>query len=240
VYYEDRIKSRNERGETLKKIRVLALIAALLTASLIFVFLTSLSNHKEIEKTGILVAAQDISTDTPITQAMIKVSKLPNEAILSDAISDASLVLGKVAKSEIVAGEQLLSSKLITAGDANGASLSYILKPGMRAITIAVDGVSGIGYMIEPGNHVDIIAQYTQQETAFTKVIVQDVTVLAIDSSLSDKEKIGSEDTPYSTITLQVTPEQTLELSFYEYTGHLSATLRSPLDEKMTNLPIKQ
>lgn len=224
----------------MKKVKVLALIAAVLTAILLFVFLNSLSNHNEIEKTGIFVAAQNITTDKPITQSMIKLSKLPNEAILTNTISDASLILGKVAKSEIVAGEQILRSKLITAGDADGSSLSYILKPGMRAITIAVDGVSGVGYMIEPGNHVDIIAQYSQKETAFTKLIVQNVTVLAVDSMLSNKENTGEKDTPYSTITLQATPEQVMELSFYEYTGHLCATLRSPLDEKMANLTIKQ
>lgn len=224
----------------MKKVKILALIAALLTASLLFIFLNSLSNHKEIEMTGVLVAAQYIPTDTPITQSMVTLSKLPNEAILTDALSDASLVVGKVAKSEIFIGEQILKSKLVTAGDADGSTLSYILKPGMRAITIAVDGVSGVGYMIEPGNHVDIIAQYNQEETAFTRLIVQNVTVLAVDSILSNKDKTEGKDTSYSTITLQVTPEQVMDLSFYEYTGHLCAVLRSPLDEIITNLPIKQ
>ncbi len=241
MYDENRIEKNSiKEGETLKKVKLLALIAALLTASLLFVFLNSLSNHNEIEKIGVLVAAKDIPTDTPITKDMIKLSQVPKEAILTKAISDTSLVLGKVAKAEITAGEQILSSKLIMAGDAKGTNLSYILKPGMRAITIAVDGVSGVGYMIKPGNHVDIIAQYNQQETAFTKLIVQDVTVLAVDSMLTSKESLGEKDNPYSTITLQVTPEQVMELSFYEYTGRLCATLRSPLDNKMANLPTKQ
>lgn len=224
----------------MKKVKILALIAALLTASLLFVFLNSLNNQKEIERTGVLVAAQNIPTDTPITKTMVTQINLPDEAVLMDAITDSSLVLGKVAKSEIIAGEQILNSKIVTAGDDSGSTLSYIIKPGMRAITIAVDGVSGVGYMIEPGNHVDIIAQYNQKEIAYTNLIVQNVTVLAVDSNLSSKAGTDVEDIPYSTITLQVTPEQVMDLGFYEYTGHLCAVLRSPLDEKVTSLPIKQ
>ena len=224
----------------MKKVKILALIAALLTASLLFVFLNSLNTQNEIERTGVLVAAQDIPTDIPISKAMVTLIKLPEEAVLTGAISDSSLVLGKVAKSEIIAGEQILNSKIVTVGDDRGSTLSYIVKPGMRAITIAVDGVSGVGYMIEPGNHVDIIAQYNQKEIAYTSLIVQNVTVLAVDSNLSNKEKTEGKDIPYSTITLQVTPQQVMDLGFYEYTGHLAAVLRSPLDENVTNLPIKQ
>ncbi|MEL7655734.1 MAG: Flp pilus assembly protein CpaB [Bacillota bacterium] len=224
----------------MKKVKILALIAAVLTAVLVFVFLNSLNNQQEIEKTSVLVAAENIPTDTPITKTMVTMTELPAEAVLTDSISDSSLVLGKVAKSEIIAGEQILKSKILTAGDDSGSTLSYIIKPGMRAITIAVDGVSGVGYMIEPGNHVDIIAQYNQQDIPYTKQIVQNVTVLAVDSSLTNKEESEGEDIPYSTITLQVTPEQVMDLGFYEYTGHLCAVLRSPLDEKITSLPVMQ
>lgn len=224
----------------MKKIKIIALIAAILTASLLFIFLNSLSNHKEVETTGVLVAAQNIPKDIPITKDMVTLSELPDEAILEDAVADSSMAVGKVAKAEIFAGEQILRSKLITAGDTDSSTLSYTLKPGMRAITVAVDGVSGVGYMIEPGNRVDIIAQYNQQDIAYTKMVVQNVTVLAVDSNLSNKIETGEADAPYSTITLQVAPEQVLDLGFYEYTGHLCAVLRSPLDEKIANLPVKQ
>lgn len=224
----------------MKKTKLLALITAILTGILVFIFFNTLSNHNEIDRAGIVVAIQDIPADTPITDSMVKVSQLPREAILSDAISDTSLVIGKVANSEIMTGEQILASKIVTAGDTAGASLSYILKPGMRAMTIAVDGVSGVGYMIEPGNHVDILAQYNQQETAFTKLIAQNVKVLAVDSALSNKDKTSEKNAAYSTITLQVSPEQVLDLGYYEFTGHLCVVVRSPLDGKLINLPIKQ
>lgn len=224
----------------MKKVKIFALFLAVLTSALMFVFLNSLDNKDKVEKTGVFVATQTIPVDTPITQSMFTLTQLPDEAILDGAITDSSLILGKVANCKIVAGEQIIQSKLLTVGDANSAALGYTLEPGMRAVTIAVDGVSGVGYMIEPGNRVDIIAQYSHNETAFTKLIVQNVVVLAVDSNLSNNEKTKNKDESYSTITLQAAPEQVMEIRFYEYTGRLSAILRSPLDEKIIDLPTKQ
>ncbi|WP_304508790.1 Flp pilus assembly protein CpaB [Anaerotignum sp.] len=224
----------------MKKVKIFALFAAVLTSVLMFVFLKSIVHNDEAHKTDVIVATQTIPMETPITQSMFTLTQLPDEAILDGVITDSAAILGKVAKSEIVAGEQIIHSKLLTAGDVNSGTLGYSLEPGMRAVTMAVDGISGIGYMIEPGNRVDIIAQYSQNDTAFTKLIVQNVVVLATDSNLSNNENTMSKDESYSTITLQATPEQVMEIRFYEYTGRLSAILRSPLDDKIINLPIKQ
>lgn len=220
----------------MKKVKIFALIAAIVTATLLFIFLNSLSHRGEVEKTGVYVAVQNIPADTLIDQTMIKLSRLPNEAVITESISEASLVIGKVAKSEIFTGEQILQSKLITAGNADEAELSYVIQPGMRAITIAVDGVTSVGYMITPGNHVDLIAQYNENNVAETKLLVENVTVLAIDSSLSKKDELVDKDTTYSTMTLQVTPQQTMDISYYEFTGELCAVLRSPLDDKKASI----
>lgn len=220
----------------MKKVKLLAFIAAILTAFMLFVFLNSLSNRGEIAKTGVFVATKTIPTDTPIEPSMITLSQLPNEAILTEAMSDASLLIGKVAKSELIAGEQILQSRLVTVGNTDESTLSYMIEPGMRAITIAVDGVSGVGYMIAPGNHVDIIAQYTVDKVAATRLLVENVIVLAVDANLSKKENMVDKEISYSTITLQVTPQQVMDLSYYEYTGQLCAVLRSPLDDKKANI----
>lgn len=223
----------------MKKVKILALVTAVLTAFLLFMFLSSTNNNSDVVKTDVLVATQDISAGTEITDAMIKLSKLPSEAITASAISDSSLVVGKVAASKIYAGEQILGAKLVTAGDATETTLSYAVKPGMRAITIAVDGVSGLAYMLKPGNHVDIIAQYSLKSSNQSKaeLIVQDVTVLAVDATMSEQSGTKDVNAAYSTITLQTTPAQALKISFYEFAGQLCPVLRSPVDDQTTNLP---
>lgn len=223
----------------MKKVKILALITAVLTALLLFMFLNSLDNSPDVIRTDVLIAAQDIPAGTAITEAMLTKSKIPSEAIAAGVIVDPTLAVGKVAGSTIYAGEQILGAKLVAAGDGNASTLSYALKPGMRAVTIAVDGVSGLGYMLKPGNHVDIIAQYNQKNANQSKaeLIVQDVTILAVDATMSPQGKAGGAELAYSTITLQTTPAEALKISFYQYVGKLSAALRSPVDGQKNNLP---
>ena len=123
--------------------------------------------------------------------------------------------------------------------------LAYALAPGMRAITIPVaDAPSGLAWLIKPQDVVDIIAQFEslQGETPVSQanMIVESVTVLAVDGVLSRDGKPNGEDgtpLPYSTITLQVTPDQAMYLSIAAAKGPLRAILRSPLDKKLNNLP---
>ncbi len=226
----------------MKKIKILALISAVATAFLLLAFFSSLSKPNEAPKTGVLVAAKNIEANVPITQDMIILSELPSEVILAGTLSDANLVLGKVAKSVIIAGEQILQEKLVLAGESKETDLNYAVDPGMRAISIAVDAVSSLSFMITPGNHVDIIAQYemksaNDQPIQVAKVLAENLMVLAVDSVLAETGKSGLEDATYTTLTLQTTPDQALKLSFSENVGVLRAVLRSPLDETITKLP---
>ena len=160
----------------MKKVKVLAIVSALGTALLLFLFLSSLSQPAATATTSIIVAAADIPENTPITDSMIKISEIPVEAVVAGALTDKSEVIGKIANSVIHSGEQLLGAKLISTGESGGETLAYAIEPGMRAISIAVDESSGLAYMIIPGNNVDIIAQFVN------------TTVSAVDGSTSEKK----------------------------------------------------
>lgn len=231
----------------MKKIKLLAFISAVITAVLLFVFLNSLSQTKQVAKSSVVRAIKDIPENTPITAEMITLEELPNEAVISGAIRDISKVMGKVSEEKIFTGEQMLSSKLISAGDGNTKTLAYAIQPGLRAITIPVDITSGVANMIIPGNHIDLIGQFlTETEGAgasgakkrsYATMILENITVLAVDSKLSENEKNQSESKAYTTLTLEVTPRQALELSMAQFEGQIRAILRSPIDEEETKLP---
>lgn len=225
----------------MKKVKILALISAVVTGLLLFVFLNSLNKPVEIDKTKVIVAASDIPADTPITPEMITQKELPTESIVSGALSDSTMVIGKVTKGEIYTGEQLLSSELIQAGESTSDTLAYALEPGMRAITIGVDQTSGVAYMIVPGDHVDILSYFLRDDgiskSSYTTMILEDITVLAVDQSLTEQDAVSSDSGTYLTITLQVTPKQAMELSMAQSEGQLRAILRSPLDDQKTGLP---
>ena len=232
----------------MKKIRILALVSAVATALLLFVVLNSLNRPAEIERIVVLIAASDIPANTPISAGMINIVELPQEAVITGAITDKAQVIGKISKAQIFAGEQLLSGKLLTAGEGGSKTLAYAIEPGMRAITIAVDETSGLAYMITPGNHVDIIGEFlktpastTSEGTngagkiSYTTVVLENVTVLAVDNVLSENGKVNSDKPAYTTLTLQVSPKQAMELSEAQFEGELRAILRSPVDVEITN-----
>ena len=231
----------------MKKVRILAIVSAVVTALLLFVFLSSLSSPTTDETMTVFVAAADIPADTPITAEMIKTAELPPKAVISGAITSQSEIVGKVSNTEIFSGEQIIVSKLISTGESGSKTLAYAIKPGMRAISIAVDETSGLAYMIAPGDRVDIIGQFlvsAPNETADSSVkvshavmILENINILAVDNVLSKDGKIGGDSPAYTTLTLEVTPKQAMELSEAQFEGQLRAILRSPIDTDETRQP---
>lgn len=230
----------------MKRVRWIALVAAIATAILLYAFLNSLNQPAEIATTGVLVAAQTIPANTSITAQMVKAVELPAEAIVPGSITESAQVVGKVSREEIYTGEQILASNLISPGDSGNQTLAYSVQPGKRAITIAVDVTSGLANLIRPGDHIDLIGDFLVEtvdasgqtnKKSYTVQLLQNITVLATDDNLiAEKAEDGSA-TAYQTITLQVTPQQAMQVSMAQFEGQLRAILRSPLDEEETDLP---
>jgi len=219
-----------------KKVKILALLSAIVTALLLFVFLSSLIKFGGSDTSKIITAAQDIPANTLITQEMVESTDVPTDAVLPGAITKLSDVVGKAMKSDVYIGEQIISAKMIVPGETGDGALSYAIEPGMRAITIGVDATAGVAGMLRPSNRIDLMGEYDVAGTVYTDLVAEYINVLAVDNVLSDTGKSADGTTPaYSTITLEVTPQQAMEISMAAYSGTLRAVLRSPLDEAMTN-----
>jgi pilus assembly protein CpaB len=87
---------------------------------------------------------------------------------------------------------------------------------GMRAVSLKVMALEqGVSGYIEPNSHIDIIAyestknEKTKKEIRTAKLFLQNVKVLTSGKSADGKE----EALRYETITVEVTPEQGVELS---------------------------
>ena len=234
----------------MKKVKILALISAVIVAFLLYNFLITLSEPASVEvlKTVVITASVDIAPNTIITEDMLKTTELPVEAVHVDAIGETILAIGKVSSSEIMAGEQILSSKLISVeGGSGNGTLAYEIKKGTRAITIGVGNLSGLAGMIKPKNTVDVIAQFEKADPLavgdektkyYTTMLAENVTVLAVDNVISQDGKVPDENgETYTSVTLQVTSVQAMEISMSEYKGQLRLILRSPLDDSITSLP---
>ncbi len=128
--------------------------------------------------------------------------------------------------------------------------LAAVLAPGTRAVSVAVDSVSGEAGLIWPGDRVDLILteEITGNDQApghrvAGETVLSDVRVIAVDQQLvQGGQASGLLDgkTPTArTITLEVTPRDAARIAVATRLGKLQVVLRAadPVASASTALP---
>jgi pilus assembly protein CpaB len=100
---------------------------------------------------------------------------------------------------------------------------------------VKVDPIIGVAGFVNPGTRVDVLATLrdlgTAKKVPYTKVVLQDVRVLAIDQKMETAQ--NGEPELVSVVTLEVTPKQAEELAYSAHEGRLQLALRSPGDREI-------
>ena len=123
-----------------------ALVAAAIAGLLIVFFLQQYRNgvNSDGVPTPVLVAQQLIeqgtSGDTAGAQGLFKVAEVPRDQLKKGALTDAATLRGKVARGEILPGQQLTASDFRAAGH----GIVTKLAAGQRAITVSFDSAHGL------------------------------------------------------------------------------------------------
>jgi Flp pilus assembly protein CpaB len=123
----------------------------------------------------VVVAATDITAGTTITAAMVKVTPMSLadiQALNLVTFSSVDQVVGKIAGADIAKDRPIVSgTDVLSAGSVvDGQSISGAIDPGMVALAIEIDQTNGVGTLIVPGDHVDIILSvYTDQLSITSK-----------------------------------------------------------------------
>jgi pilus assembly protein CpaB len=225
---------QNLEETEVKKVKILALLAAIVTALLIFVFLSTLINVGDGKGVNIVSAAQDISANTVITEEMLVMVEIPEGIVLPGALTKISDAVGQTSLTDIIVGEQIVAAKLVLPGETATNTLAYAIEPGNRAITIGVDNVSGLAGMIHPGDRIDLLAELDVEGVTNTELVAENIKVLAVDAVLDKSGKVATgEVAAYATITLEVTTIQAMEVSFAANSGPMRAIMRSPMDQEI-------
>lgn len=114
----------------------------------------------EVPTTSVVVLTKDLAAATVLTKDMVTVRQMPLDAVSSKAVSKTDQAIGKTTTVPLARGEQLLETRL--AGE-NASALTFAeeVPVGYRAISVVFDEVQGVGGMVQPGDHVDVIAFWT-------------------------------------------------------------------------------
>lgn len=178
----------------------------------------------------VVVAALAIPFGQQIDEAYVRVIQWPRDGVLDGSFESTDEVINKVANQLIMPGEVVLESRIID--HASGSTLSSIIAPNKRALTVRVNDVIGVAGFLLPGNHVDVIASQSKNNNTHTHTILRNLKVLAVDQSASaDKEK----PVVVRAVTLEVTPRQAERLVQATEEGSVQLALRNPKE----NAPVK-
>jgi len=180
----------------------------------------------------IVIASRAMKFGDKVDADHLKLIRVPAEVAPEGAFTTVAAVLSAdhggppVVLTPIAAREPLLPAKL--SGPGARASVAAEIAEGMRAYTIKVSDVSGVGGHALPGDRVDVVLLRDLNPMGplhnfVSEVVLQDVRVLAID--LNADLASNKPATP-STATLEVNVADSQKLAVAADLGKLSLALR--------------
>jgi pilus assembly protein CpaB len=138
----------------------------------------------------VVVARQALAFGTPLSSANLRLADWPESSVPAGAFTTLPQALSgnRVALRPIEAGEPVLSARV--SGPDGHASIANNIPGDMRAVSIAVSAVTGVGGFVTPGDVVDILLtrQLPGSDDKMTSVVLENVQVLATDQQADEKD----------------------------------------------------
>ncbi|HLY21592.1 MAG TPA: Flp pilus assembly protein CpaB [bacterium] len=205
----------------------LAIILALVTTAVVVGYLQSLQHRTAVAPAvpmeDVVVATHPIPTRHIIAGGDLKVTQVPASGRHPRALHAVVEGVNRVAVTEIFEGEQVITDMLAPADV--GASLSYVVPKGMRAVTIAVNEVADVAGFVAPGDRVDIVGTVVAGGNPETsRIFLQNVLVLA--GAQQADQKPGQPAKVTTSVTVALTPEQVEMLTAIDNSGRVRLALR--------------
>jgi Flp pilus assembly protein CpaB len=143
-----------------KRSNRLVILVGVLLAVLAFVGIVVLLNQggnqpPPAATVKVLVATGDIAIGDPVTPDLAETRDVPEDAVEQTRLGDTSLLHGTPALVPIAAGEQITAEKAGLVQGSTGPEAQ--LEAGEKAIAFQVDRVTGLDFLLTPGDHIDIV-----------------------------------------------------------------------------------
>jgi pilus assembly protein CpaB len=216
-----------QKGSAFMGIAVLLGAAAAVAA---YFSITALSSQAAMQNSRdfrpVVIAAGEMTYGQKLEASMLRVVKLPKDAVPAGAYSTVDSVVGQTTKVFMAAREPVTEMKLST----RGGGLSMLVRPTMRAASIEVNQVSGVSGFVLPGDRVDVLVTIRDREDnkdPVTQTILQNVEVLAAGQKTQQQD---NKPITVQAVTLLVGPDGAEKLAHAQQEGEITLTLRNPED----------
>jgi len=183
------------------------------------------ANKKPLNTSTIVVAAKPLRYGTELTPQVMREIAWPEGALPAGAFATVAAAMKdgrRVVLAAIEQNEPILSVKITGAGQR--ATLSALVRDGMKAVTIRVNDVDGVGGFVLPGDRVDVVlTRQVDKTSASNEVVLQNGRVLAVDQSADER---ADKPAVVKAVTLEVDQVGAQRLSLAATVGSLSLMLR--------------
>ncbi len=155
----------------MKRSNRLVILVGVLLAVLAFVAIVILLNQdrgadggaEEPTTVTVLVATEDIDIGEPVTPDKVEPQEVDPAAVIGTALSSASQLQGQPALLAVPAGAQV-SGEAVGLGDPGTViDIAAMLDPGEKAIAFQVDRVTGLDFLVNAGDSIDIVISPADQ-----------------------------------------------------------------------------
>jgi pilus assembly protein CpaB len=182
----------------------------------------------------IMVSARAIRAGSLIVPEDLEASAVEEDKVqpgtLRDTPDNRQKLRGAMMRRSLAAGEPFLPGDFLSPGDRG--FLAAVLEPGMRAITIGVDAVSGTAGLIWPGDRIDLLLTQSIDDQTLPsdhrvagETLMDDVRVIAVDQQLVQGAQSGANGQVGGgnrTVTLEVSPVDAERIEVAARLGRLS------------------
>ncbi len=187
-----------------------------------------------ISLTKVVVAANDMNFGTVLTKDNLQIADWPADSLPNGAFQTAEEMFAEQETRTVL--EPLRGNEPIVKGKITGpgqrASLSTMLRKGMKAVSVRVDDVVGVAGFVLPGDYVDVLATFGRKNNeespgsapkAYTELLLQRLRVLAVDQTADPRLENAR---LARTVTLEATQIDAQKIALAATIATISLTLR--------------
>ena len=219
---------------------LLAFLCGVIAAGSMYFYLRGADKNVTVALKPLVYVKSNISARTVIEAGQLTLKEVPVQGYPQGGFTSIQDVTGSVALLNLSAGDIIvrpmlqLSPKKSDEGS-GGSSEALTVPPGKRAVAIPINLVSGVGYAVKPGDHVDVLVTMDinnpadNQSQTVTNLVAQDVLVLNAGESIS----AGQSKVDAKSFTLALTVPQAMAVTLGIEKGNIQLLLRNPVNKEI-------
>ena len=188
--------------------------------------------EKPVATRTIVIAAGPLRFGTHVAPDHLREVAWPDTALPAGTFGSIAEVMAggkRIVLASIEKNEPILRTKIT--GPGQKATLSAVIQDGMRAVTVRVNDVEGVGGFVLPGDHVDLLlTRQAERVNGMNDVVIQNARVLAVDQLADDA---ADRPTVVKSVTLEVDTVGAQKIALAASLGNLSLMLRRAGEQVM-------